>query len=170
MSDTAKNLVTEPVKKAAPVQPKQPAVDWKKEYESLKRKLDVMKEDKKADESAIYDKQKETRIVKGVFRFFDNKGGVLKWADRFPWKGATIKRYEVRDNETVSLPFYVARRLMNKGKVPVFTVTRDSDRKPVQRIKEYRRRFEFFPFDEELLKLQRPDLAEVERPSLITSL
>ena len=77
MSDTAKNLVTEPVKKAAPVQPKQPAVDWKKEYESLKRKLDVMKEDKKADESAIYDKQKETRIVKGVFRFIDNKGCVL---------------------------------------------------------------------------------------------
>lgn len=171
MADTNKNIPLKklliPGKKTSPQPLTKPSRDWKKDYLLLQQKMEHLEREKKGvDTNAFFDKANLTRMIKGTFRFFDNKGGKLKWADRFPWQGAQVIRYVARDNDVVELPFYVAERLMQKGKIPVFTVTRDSERRPIQRIKEYRRRFEFFPFDEELLAKQRPDFVEIEKPRI----
>lgn len=139
-----------------------PEKDYKREYELLLKQMEERKErTDKHDPDEFFDRNKLTRKVTGLFRFVENKGGKLKWADRFPWKGARVERYEAIDNQVITLPYYVAERLMEKGKVPVFTVTRDSDRRPVQKIKEWRRRFEFFPYDADLQQKFHPDIIQV---------
>lgn len=176
MSDTQKELqVIEPVKKVIRRRPAVPekietvasteeTIDWKAKYEALNTKLSEI-EKKIAQphpkDPNLIDKEKMSRLVKGMFRYHDNRGGVLKWFDRLPWKGSRLMRFTARDNEIIELPFYVADRLMEKGKVPIYTSFRDADKRPRQRIKEYHRRYEFFPYDEELLSKQRNQSSRV---------
>lgn len=142
-------------------------IDWKKKFLELEAKVEKMMEQKKPEapalkKKALFDKERETAMVKGMFHFHEQRGKVLKWFDRFPWAGAKMTKYEAKDQTVIELPYYVARRLMEKGARPVYTELKDVNGKSVQSITDYTRRFDFFPMNDFIHVERKPKLSKVK--------
>lgn len=135
--------------------------DWQKAFQELETKFNTLlykRETERQEEpkqaapkapnikrSQRFDIEKETALVKGMFHFHAMRGKTMTWWEKFPWPGAKMKKYEAKDNTILEIPYYVARRLMIKGQVPVYGEVKDANGKMFMKVKEYRRRFDFFP-------------------------
>lgn len=114
--------------------------------------------------SERFDKELEMTMVKGIFHYHEQRGKTLKWYDRYPWKGAKMMRFKAKDQETVELPYYVARRLTEKGEKPVMAEVKDANGRPYQKVTSYVRRFDFYQMSGPMIPApQRARLTRINR-------
>ena len=73
--------------------------------------LETEKKDKNA-RSIEYQRKIDSKLVEGVFRFYDVPGGQLHFPYR-AYKGDKVVKYSLRDNEIYKLPLGVAKHLAN---------------------------------------------------------
>lgn len=121
----------------------------KKEIELLKRELAESRKLAKMKEDAAcpFDKEKEMKPVKVLFKNLERPGAKIEWYDRFPWRGAIMTKYEITDNQTDDLPYYVVRRMMKKGSKPMYKDVKGPHGTQGLRVVDYKRRWEFIPLD-----------------------
>lgn len=108
--------------------------------------------------SERFDRELETKMVKCMFYYIERPGSKLIWDERFPWKGAKMKTYTAKDQQMVDLPYYVARRLKEKGYKPVVTVLVDQQGRPMQHVSDYKKRWDIIGLTMPLPESQRARL------------
>jgi len=102
--------------------------------------------------SLRYQRDKDRELVKGVFNFYETKGGKLKFAYK-KYKGDPIETYELEDGKVYSLPRGVAKHLNTSGSYRQHEYITDEQGKPTQKLGKDVRRYgfqslEFTTFDE----------------------
>lgn len=58
-------------------------------------------------------REKDNKLVKGVFRCFDPKGGCIKFSYK-KYRGDSVRTYNLIDEKVYELPLMVARHLNNE--------------------------------------------------------
>lgn len=168
MSELKKELQQPLAPKKAPMK-KKPETELellKKEIASLKKQLEPKKAPVVVNEEKTK-REKLGRMVKGLFKFHEKPGGVLKFSYRLPWKGAAWKQYELHDNMTEEIPYALAEQLLNKGKIPIHKNVKDEMGRPMKVVGKYRSRYDFFPINDFVNFDTKPKVAQVTRPGLV---
>lgn len=113
-------------------------------------------------------RQKDNKIVKGVFRNHEVPGGNAKFPFR-KYKGDPIKTYEFQDGEIYEIPLCVAKHLNKNVNYPVHAFKQSKDGRPVMNVGERVQRYSFHSLDfidtsdSDSLATMGPDmLAQVE--------
>lgn len=109
-------------------------------------------------------KNKDRRMVRGVFNFYEVPGGTLEFVYR-KYKGDPIKKYALVDGEVSVIPFGVAKHLNSKGWYPVHEHKLDMNGKPAVTIGKKVRRFGFhsLAYKDELQEVGASDIVTVQR-------
>lgn len=91
-------------------------------------------------------REKDMRIVKGMFKYDELRGGVLKFHYK-KYKEVPLKNYELVDGQVYDLPYMVAKHLNNHCWYPVHQYMHDEAGKVTARIGEKIHRVSFIPLD-----------------------
>jgi hypothetical protein len=65
-----------------------------------------------------YQHDKDSQIVKGIFRFYECPGAMLSFVYR-AYKEDDVERYDLQDGQVYSIPLGVARHLNKSGRYPI---------------------------------------------------
>jgi len=104
--------------------------------------LDKAKKEGKLTEREIaYLKAKDMEPVRGIFHFWECKGGILKF-DLMKYKN-TKPDWEMVDSQMYTVPLYVARHLNTTGFVEEEKTIQDPVTLGYRKIKQNRRRYSF---------------------------
>jgi hypothetical protein len=87
-------------------------------------------------------KEKDNKIVEGVFRFHEVPGGTLNFVFRM-YKGDPIKRYTLVDGQRYSLPLGVVKHLNKNGWYPVHAYKMTESGRPDVHVGKKFQRFTF---------------------------
>jgi len=117
----------------------------------METKKNIKTEKKKAPNTR-YLRDKDREKVKGVFNYYENKDGVLRFAFR-KYEGDPIEQYELKDGQVYTLPLGVAKHLNTSGAYRTHEYAIGEDGKPKQKIGTPARRYgfqslEFTKFDD----------------------
>ena len=89
-----------------------------------------------------YMREKDNRMVRGIFKNFETPGGELRFVFR-KYKGEPIKKYVLLDNQVYTIPLGVAKHLNNDCNYPVHKYATDETGVPTMRIGSRFHRFGF---------------------------
>ncbi len=94
--------------------------------------------------------EKDHQMIKGRFTFKEVPGGTLCFSF-LKYKGDNVLRYELKDGETYTLPYMVAKHLATNVYNEVYQNQVDPDGRPIQvaTSKIHRTGFERIDFDDE---------------------
>jgi len=98
-----------------------------KPVRSIHDKIEIIGE----DEDEQY--KEESRMVPGIFRYYEIEGGILKFSYR-KYKRDGIKNYEFKDGERYTIPLHVAKHLNNTGWYAVHVNATDKEGNQTERI------------------------------------
>jgi len=135
--------------------------------EALRRKSLVELEEEQREKTArsiMYEREKDRKIVKGIFRYYEVPGGELHFPYR-KYKGDKVVKYSLKDNNIYELPLGVAKHLNNDCWYPIHSHEIDAKGIAVTRIgKKFRRTgFQSLEFmDTEGLN-EQPDIYTAEK-------
>lgn len=73
----------------------------------------------KAPESIRFQRDKDREKVKGVFKYYDQPGGLLSFAFR-KYKGDPVEEYKLFDGQVYTLPLGVVKHLKRNGWYPEY--------------------------------------------------
>ena len=94
--------------------------------------MELKKKDRAA-RSIQYQRERDSKKVKGVFRYYEVPGGEMHFPYK-AYKGDPVVKYSLKDNHTYELPLGVAKHLNNNCWYPVHRHEIDEKGKSKQRI------------------------------------
>jgi hypothetical protein len=98
---------------------------------------------KNADsKNAAYLREKDARLVKGIFKNFETPGGSLRFVFR-KHKGEDFKKYTFVDGQIYTIPLSVAKHLNTNCHYAIHKYTTDDSGIPTMRIGQRVHRFGF---------------------------
>ena len=77
-------------------------------------------------------RQKDSELVRGVFKFYEVPGGILEFMYR-KYKGDSPQLYKMQDNKVYTIPLGVAKHINNDCWYPTHEYSVDENGKPIQR-------------------------------------
>lgn len=125
--------------------------------------MEEKKEVKKEKPSLKYMRDKDREPVKGIFRYYETPGGVLRFVFR-AYKEDDVEKFELVDGEVYTLPLGVAKHLNKNGWYPVHEYAQGEDGKSLMKIGSKVRRFGF----QSLEFVDIDDLSEVGKAGVVT--
>ena len=116
-------------------------------------------------------REKDSKMVKGIFKFLECPGGETAFYFK-QYKGDSLCKYTLRDNQICSIPLGLAKHIKKTCRVPRYEHALDEsgriDARLAEggyRIKSYRRRMDFesldFIEDEELINAEATNIISV---------
>ena len=156
--------IKEPVKKPEPaLKPDEKKV----EFNELGHPYVMVKHGRKQkrvhpDLVDVKKKERDSKLVRGKFKFYEQPGGILNMSFALPFLGERPKQYALKDGEIMEIPKALAEHLQNKGKYPVHSHMLDENGKPTQRVGQWVDRFDFFEIGSIVEKLPTKRIITVE--------
>jgi len=86
----------------------------------------------------------DSALVTGVFKYYELRGGKFTFWDRLPYVGEKMRRFDLQDGHTATIPRHTARKLREGGKYPIHKDIYDEHGKHSQQVGEWVDRFDFF--------------------------
>jgi len=125
--------------------------------------------DPKAAQARAMEKEriKESKVVRGKFKFDEVPGGSLTFSYR-KYKKDGIKSYTFVDGNIYEIPLGVAKHLNQNGKYPVHSLTTDANGKKVEGVGKYVHRFGFHSLD--FIDTSDADSVATMSPTVIDSI
>lgn len=99
---------------------------------------------KKNEELRIKQFKEDSKLVKGIFKNLEVKGGDLEFAYR-KYKEDPIRIYHFEDGKEYEIPMGVAKHINNSTKVPIHSDLLGPDGKRTLQVGKYRERYQFIP-------------------------
>jgi len=118
---------------------------------------------KSPKKSLKFQKDKDNELVKGIFRFHEVPGGVMKFVFS-QYKGEQPKKYELRDGEVYTIPLGVAKHLNKNCWYPVHEHAMDLGGNSIYKVGEKKRRCSF-----QSLEFIDPDDFSTVDPTILTA-
>lgn len=129
------------------IEPKKIITDGS-EFEALKKEIEELKKelDKKNDISSVLSDieiitddedakyKHESKMVSGIFRYYEIRGGLLKFTYRKYKKDGPIQSYEFKDGEEYTIPLHLALHLNSSGWYAVHVESIDANGMPTERV------------------------------------
>lgn len=115
-----------------------------KTKEETPKDLTTVKNNGKLDTKYMRDKDRE--IVKGMFRFFEVPGGLLKFSYK-KYREDQVEDYALQDGMVYNIPLGVAKHLNTFGKYPVHAHRQDEAGNSSQYVGKTISRFAFHSMD-----------------------
>lgn len=89
---------------------------------------------------------RDSKLVKGIFRFHEVRGGSLSFSFR-KYKGDPVDEYTMQDGEVYEVPLRVAVHLKESGWYPIHKYAVDENGLPSKVIGQKVKRYTFEPLD-----------------------
>lgn len=113
---------------------------------------------KKLKPNLRYQQDKDSQMVKGIFRNNEIEGGTLSFVYK-AYKGQPVERYDFTDGETYTIPLGVAKHLNKNIWYPIHAYTMKENGTPVKQLGKKVHRCVFQSL--EFLDMDEPVLEEI---------
>jgi len=121
---------------------------------------DVKKKKIKTKSKKELEIEKDTKIVKGVFRYTEIPGGTMKFSFR-KYKEVPLKSYSLVDGQIYELPYMVAKHISNNCSYPIHRYMQDDNGNVHTKVGQKVSRCRFEPLD-------FIDTSDYDSPNIIT--
>ena len=138
----------------------QAIADYKHEQELLKIKKH---QDKK--KTASYEREKSLQLVRGTFHFPEVPGGCLEFNLKLHKDDDPNKKWTFVDEQSYTVPLYVAKHLRTSGKYPEHAFAQGPDGKSAVKVSRMISRYSFEP--DEFVPLE--DIGEGQSSKIFTA-
>lgn len=118
----------------------------KAKQEKIQEAVNVIDPRERSRKLIESERQRENKMVRGVFRNHEVPGGSTKFPFR-KYPGDPIKTYAFQDGEIYEIPLCVAKHLNKNVNYPIHAFKQNADGRPVMNVGEKVQRYSFHSLD-----------------------